>query len=387
MKAGLLPPYGVLACSAVFFWSLSVRALIYTLMPTIAADLRLSSSLAGTALAGLLLGNSMGNWVAGWLPGSRKRRVMVAILVSLPVAVLMSAVHDFWALLVASAALGLSLGIYLPLGLSLVVEAGGADRKARYISVHETGATLASFSGSVFVALSLPWTDWRTSVLLWCGVGVISLVAFARVPDRDGSTSRWQGFHRLPLDRRLLYSCVSFVASTMLLAGLVSVLPLIMVRAWGVDPTHAASVVGYTRLGGLVGVAVAGVWADRRGHGTVLRALLLLGLAGCLAMSLDGYGPLFLAGMAATAAGAGGIVTVLPAVVAEAYPVGQRDRALGTSIGVGGLVGSVASPPLFGFLLDAGLPTGPLVVAAATTLLGIVATGRLATRRADGTGS
>lgn len=378
-SAGLLPPYAVIACSVVFYWSISVRALIYTLMPAVAADLGISSATAGVAIAGMLLGYCAGSWIAGWLPGSRKSRILAGVLLSLPSAALVSIAGNVWMLLAAALMVGFGVGIYIPLGLALIVDVG-RGRAAGYMAFHEFSATLASFSGSAAVAVLLVWFDWHGSILLWCAVGVLATLVFLPVRDERGQARRRGAAESIPVDPLLAYSTFAYGVGTVLVMGLISVLPLIMVRGWGLEQAHAASVVGNTRLAGLVGVAAVGLVADRWGHRRVLVALLMLSMVGCLAMSVGGYGPLFVPGMLLLAAGAAGSITLLPLVIAEAYPRGQRERALAVAGGFGGLLGLAAAPAFFGFLLDAGTAEGPVLISSLLALLAVLATLRIARR-------
>jgi hypothetical protein len=125
--------------------------------------------------------------------------------------------------------------------------------------------------------------------------------------------------------------------------------------------------VGISRLINLAGVFLAGARGDRWGHIQTARALQVLGVLGLVAMSVTGYGPLFLIGLAAISGGGGGAMALLPAVVAEAYPPAQRERVLSYATGASSLLGSVGCPPLFGAMLDAGLPNGPMIDLARVT--------------------
>ncbi len=384
--AGLIPPYAVIACSLVFFWSISVRAVIYTVMPTIAGDLLLSSAVAGLVISGMLLGYCAGSGPAGWLPISRKNRILVGLSLSLLGAALFSMARDFPVLLVAGFLVGTGVGIYLPLGLALLVEVGGTTRRAHYMAIHEVAATLGSFSGSAAVALLFPWTDWHGSLLLWCGVGLLALLAFVLVQDEGGGVPHRGVASQLPLDGTLVYSVLSYGIATILVMGLISMLPLILVRAWGLDQAQAAAVVGNTRLAGLVGVAMAGLIADRWGHARVLFVLQVLCLVGGAAMSLDGYGPLFQGGMMVLAVGASGNITLVPVVITAAYPPAQRERAMAVTSGVGGLLGLVVTPALFGLLLDQGMGSGPIVAATLSAVAMILATNRIAAHPSEARG-
>jgi MFS family permease len=201
---------------------------------------------------------------------------------------------DVWTLIGACVLVGLGVGVYRPLGLSILIAAGGTTRKARYIAVHETAAALASFAGAAFIGVSLGWFGWRTALLLFCVVGVVALLVFTRLQDRE---SRMMAGTRepVPIDRTLAFSCIAFTACNMMNAGLISVLPLIMVRAWAIDPGYAAWTLGWAKLANMAGVLVAGARADTWGQGRVLRWSQILTIAGCLAMSVGGFGPSFLA--------------------------------------------------------------------------------------------
>lgn len=246
------------------------------------------------------------------------------------------------------------------------------------MAVHEVAATLASFSGSAAVALLFAWTDWHGSMLGWSALGVVAIVAFLFVGDPDGDSRRGRGRREaVPFDAKLLFSILVYATGTMLVLGLVSMLSLIMVRAWGIDQSHAASVIGYSRLAGLGGVAIVGLLADRWGHSRVLLTLQGVALVGLVTMSLDGFGPLFVGGVLLLAVGASGNITLIPVLVAEAYPASQRERIMAYSTGPGGIVGMVAAPALFGMMLDAGIPSGPIVAAAAMAVFSIVLTARV----------
>lgn len=377
-EGGLLPPYPVVACLVIFFWSISIRALLYALMPAIAADLRLSSSVVGVVVASLLLGYCAGMWSAGWIPGSRKARILGGLLLSVVAVGVLSLANDLWGLLVAAPLLGLGLGVYLPLGLGLLVDAGGRRKRARYMSFHEASASLGNFGGPSYVALTLAWIHWHGAILAWTAFGVLALVAVVAMQEDGPRESRRGVGDPVPLDRRLVYSATAFGAVTIVLVGLISLLPLIMVRAWGLDPAYAASIIAYARLVGLGGVAIVGLGADRWGHLRVAMGLQALSLAGGVVMAVSGFGIPFLVGLAVVAVGTSGTITILPLVIAGVYDRTQRDRGMAMASGAGGLVGMVVCPPLFGVLLDSGFASGPILLAVAASLLGILATAKLA---------
>lgn len=378
-RAGIFP-YAVFACALVFFWSISARAIVYTLMPTIASALSFSSATAGLVVSSLLFGYCAGGWASGWLPGSRKARILAGVALSLPATVAISQASGFLTATASTFVMGFGIGVYLPLGMALIVDVGRGGRAASYMSIHEFAATLASFIGSAAIVPLLAWTDWHGSVLAWCGVGILALVAFLVVRDPEGDRRRDRRTREpVALSLKLVCAVFTYGVGTMLVMGIVSMLALILVRAWGVPQTEAASVVGYTRLAGMVGVATVGLMADRLGHSRVLIGLQSVAVLGLIAMSLGGFGPLFIAGVVLLAVGASGNITLNPVVIAEAFPSGQRERVMAYATGAGGFLGMVVAPALFGLMLDTGLGTGPIMFTAVSAFLAILVTGRIGT--------
>ena len=378
---GICPPYPVIACSIVFFWSISIRVFIFTVMPTIADDLHLSSSAAGLAISCVLLGYCTGNWVAGWSPLSRKSTIVASMLIAMLGAAMFSLARDFPTIMAAGCVLGLGTGIYLPLGLTLIMDSGGAERKGYYLSVHEVAASIGSFTGASIVALLLQWAGWPKLILLWCCVGLAATVIFTMM--RDGGKRRKADDKvgaKVSISWKLVELVTVYAVCTLLVMGLVSLLPLIMVRAWGVSQVEAASLVGTTRLAGLMGVIVMGLFSDRLGHGRVLLCTQSFCLIGCSCMAVGGYGLLFQIGMAVMSFGASANVGLIPAIIAGSYPAAQRQRAMAVANSTGGLLGLVVSPALFGALLDFGYPIAPLFISAAASAVMIFLTHRLAAK-------
>jgi MFS family permease len=373
-----MPPYAVIACSIVFFWSISVRSLIFAVLPGMAAGMDLSSSAAGLVVSLMALGYTAASWSAGWLPGRRKTRILAGVLLSIPAAILFALAPNYGLLLLSGVLLGVGLGVYLPLGLALMVEVGGSTgRKGYYLALHEASATFGTFGGSAVVALFLLWTDWRGAILVWTLVGVLAALAFGLGKDAGGDKTRHATGAPIPLDFRIVLSVFVYGAGVLIVTGLISVLPLIMVRAWGLGQSEAAVILGYTRLAGFAGVILVGMVADRWGHCRVLVGLQLLGAIGCITMSFGGFGLQFLLGTVVLAVGASGNIALLPAATAAAFEPAQRERAMAISNSMGGIIGMVGSPALFGMMMDAGYATGPILVSGVVALLAALATVRL----------
>jgi len=372
-------PYAVVACAVLFLWVISLRTYLATVLPTIAADLDLSVGLAGALISVLALGYCLAVWGVGFLPGSRKRRVLLGALFSLACAVAIALAPGPAAIFAAFLATGLGLGCYLPLGLAIIVEVSPPGRQARNMTLHELMATAGFVSGSGYVALALPALTWRQATLVWLLVGVVGCIAFALLRDApQAARPRHAGEGTLRLNGTLL-ACVAVLAiAQLLVSGLGAVLPLIMVEVWRVGQGETAVVLGAARLAGPIGIAVAGLYGDRLGPANLTRVFFLLALACMAGLTLLAYGPALIATIFAMNVAASGGIMLASLAVAQVYRGPGRERALSVTSGVSGLLGMVAAPALFGYIVEQGLGQAPFVLMAiglalASLLLGILA--------------
>jgi MFS family permease len=375
-------PYAVLACATMFCWVIGLRAYFYTVMPSIAAGMALSTGAAGALIATMSLGYCAALWLVGYLPGRRKHRVLVGAALSLVCTVGIALAPSTAAIFVAAFVAGLGIGCYLPLGISIIADASAPGRRARNMGVHELMATVGYLSGSAYVAFALPALDWRQATLAWTAVGLVATLAFAFLRDEAaGNRPRAVGTP-LRLDGTLGACVAIFATNQMLLTGMIAVLPLIMVNAWGVGQAEAAAVVSSSRLAGPVGIAIAGAFGDRWGPARVVAALFALAVATTGAMAALPYGPGFIAAVFGVNVAASGAIVLISVVVAQVYPGRERERALGVTAGVAGIIGLAVLPTAFGYLVERGLTTAPFVVAALAALASIYLVESLRRRQA-----
>ncbi|MHB9089975.1 MAG: MFS transporter [Chloroflexota bacterium] len=362
-------PYAVIACSIAFFWVISLRAVLFTVLPTIAVELGMSAGAAGALIGLTSLGYTSVVWAAGFLPGRRKRVMQIGIAVSL-LAFIGVALSPWPVALYATAILaGAGSGVYLPLGLAIIVGASPAGQRSRNMSVHEVMATAGYFCGAGFVAVGLAVMTWRQATLAWCIFGVIGWVALLFMRDDPLVRPAPGAKGALPLDITLVASVVIFGACQVLISGLASVLPLVMVQGWGVSQAEAAAVTSWSRLSGLVGIAIAGAFGDRWQPAATVRGFLAFAALATAGMFLLPYGPLFIAAVFSLSTASSGAIILVSVVVAQAFPVEARGRALSLTNGFGGVIALAVLPTLFGGLIEQGLTTAPFLVALVCALL------------------
>lgn len=380
-------PYAVIACTIVFFWVISLRAYLFTVLPTIAADLGLSPSAAGALIGVVSLGYCAALWSSGFLPGKCRRVIVVGMAASV-IAMLGVALSPGPAALYAAAALaGLGSGVYLPLGLAIVVGVSRPGRRSRNMSFHELAATAGSFCGAAFVALALPVLTWREATAVWSLVGVLGCLAMLFLRTDPIVRPQVGSGPLLRADAMLGAAIAVFATCQLLLTGLTSALPLILVNGWGVEQGEAAAAISWTRLAGLLGIGVVGALGDRWRPATAVRVFFGVAAVATAAMAVLPFGlPFIVAAFTLTAVGTAAVI-LISVVVAQAFPEELRSRSLSLTNGSAGVMGLAVLPALFGVFVENGMPTAPFVVATLASLVAAALIGFLTSRQAVATAS
>lgn len=369
-------PWAALAaCCLAFFWAQSARAIVYSAMPALSAELGLGPTTVGLVTGAMYAAYSIAMWVSGLLPFSRRATVVGGLLLGALTNVALAWSGTVTALLLIAAVGGLGLGVYLPRGTAVIVEAFPAERRARAMGWHEVAAGAGLMVAPLCMGALLLVTSWRVAITLWSTVGLVAAAAvWAWVPEAPGPR-RTATAAPLPLDARVPALACMGGACFAVMSGFFTMLPTLMAQGFGATPAGAAAFAGWTRASGL-GAALAGGWvADWVGHTRSiagwhsLAALAIVGL-----WFLDAGTPfaalLMVMTMAASAA-----ATAYYAVLGEAYRPAERERIYGLIQASASLLGSTLTPVLLGVVLDRVSARATLVTLTAFPLVGLAGLG------------
>ncbi|MFH8798305.1 MFS transporter [Streptomyces sp. NPDC017936] len=258
---------------------------------------------------------------------------------------------------------GLGLGACMPVSLTMMAEHMPAARRARASTLTMTGY----HTGAVITSLlALQVTDnWQVLFYLLGVIGlVVAVIQWFRLPESEAFTRAKEApdARRVPFTELLKPAYLRagigvWVASFMgllLVYGLNTWLPKLMNDAGYPVPTAVTQLL-VLNVGGVVGLVVGGLVADRRGiKGTTLAwfgaAVLMLA---CLSVKMDSdlllNTVVFFTGVFVFSA-----QVLVYAYVTAFYPAAVRGTALGSASGIGRL-GSIIGPTITGALVTAGI--------------------------------
>ncbi|MHB1296833.1 MAG: MFS transporter [Anaerolineae bacterium] len=356
-----------------------IAATTGSLLPSIVADLGLSSAQAGllvsmpsfgyvlaSVLAGLA-GDALGfRWV--WLVG-----LGLALLGSLGVAL----AGSFQVVLPGMLALGLVGGL-LDSSINPVLAGRARERAGGTLnSVHlffGLGATLMPLLVGVGLRYGAPWR-WHLAVPGLLALVVALVVAWAAFPAR-GSQAQAQQVRWGAVWRPLPWAVVSAMLYGGAEVGLLSWLALYLVREAGVSVGPASFAVSLFALMMMLGRGLCGRYAERIGYRRLIQAGGVAAALGVAAMLLLPGVVLPWFGVALAGLALSGIFPTLLADVPARLP-GREGAVVGVLCSSSG-VGKIAIPWLVGLIAEgAGLTSGMWLLAVVGLLLA-VAYGRAA---------
>jgi len=257
---------------------------------------------------------------------------------------------------------GLGLGACMPVSLTMMAEHMPERQRARASTLTMTGY----HTGAVITSLlALKVTDdWQVLFYVLGAAGlVIAAIQWFKLPESEAYLAdvRESGRQRVPftdlLKPAFLRACIGvWVASFMgllLVYGLNTWLPQLM-HAAGYAVPAAVTQLLVLNAGGVVGLVLGGIIADRRGIkwtallwfvvAAVMLALLSIRMESDLLLGVV----VFLTGVFVFSA-----QVLVYAYVTHFFPAAVRGTALGSASGIG-RIGSIVGPSITGALVSAG---------------------------------
>lgn len=340
----------ILLLASIFFLNFLGRIVIAPLLPAIEADLSISHAQAGSLIlittTGYFVTVIGSGFVSSWI-SHRKTIILSAFTAALALAgVSMS--QDFLSLRVSLLLLGLATGFYLTSGIATLTSLVPAKHWGKALAIHELAPNLGFVAAPLISEALLHWFSWR-GVL---GVIGVSSALCGCVFWRFGQGGTFHGQVPNLSSYRTLLRRSSFWIMVILFGlgmggsfGIYTMLPLYLTAEQGMDRPFANTLIGLSRVSGLVSALMAGWATDRLGpRRTMVFVFFFTGLATVL-MGLAS-GPWLIV-----------LVFVQPMLAVCFFPAGFAALSLLGSAEIRSMAVSLAVP--FGFLFaGAALPIG-----------------------------
>ncbi len=208
--------------------------------------------------------------------------------------------------------LGVGSGLYFPSAMATMTRLVDPEHWGKAISLHEAGPTMGYVLAPIVAELGLTFTSWR-GVLIIVGVGGLIMAAvfalFGQGGRFAGEPPRLDNVGRIFCQPSFWVIAVLMSLACGASVGVYAILPVYLISEQGLEQGLVNTLVGLSRISGLVAVFLAGWLADRFGAKRVMGGVYT---ATAILTGLMGFGQKIV------------LITVVflqPAVVSAFFPV------------------------------------------------------------------
>jgi FSR family fosmidomycin resistance protein-like MFS transporter len=339
-----------------------VSFLTTPLLPYIRADFHLDYAASGMLVSAFTVAYGFSQLPAGWLADRLRPSLLITVGISgvALAGLLVSLTHNYWAMAVLLALMGILGGGYHPATPPLISAAVEPEVRGRSLGIHNIGGGLSHVVAPfVAVALTGLW-GWRSAYVI-CAVPMIVFgLLFHRVLKRleekavssrsaenAGSQSLFAGDRASRLWTFVLLS--TFTQAVLI--SLIPFIPLMLVDQFGVGREAAVYYLVLIYSSGLWISPFGGHLCDRFGSIPVLISVCLLTVPVISLINIVPYGPgtgflLFLIG----------VIIYVRMPVSEAFIIGEAPvEKRSTMLGIyyfAGMEGGGVLTPVMGYMID-----------------------------------
>ncbi|MBN2283188.1 MAG: MFS transporter [Deltaproteobacteria bacterium] len=282
----LLP---VLFLTFIFFLNFIARVILSPLAPVIEESLGLKHSQVGFFFFLITLGYFISLFGSGFIASriNHGRTIVLSTLSFGVVMFFISATGEVFWTGTGMFLLGLATGMYIPSGIATITDLVTPRQWGKALAIHEFAPSLAYMAAPLVVEILLRHVSWR-GVMITVGVVALlagtAFIRFGRGGETFGVRPDIGSVTSLLFDRSFLMLIALFGLGISSTIGIYSMLPTYLVSHFGMDRVGANTLVALSRISALILVLIAGWATDRFGAVRTIKSTLLL--AGMLTVLL-----------------------------------------------------------------------------------------------------
>jgi len=265
------------------------RMIFAPLLPLFEAEFGLTHGQAGSLFLIIAFGQCVALFGSGILSSRLTHRwtIFLSLIMSGVAMVTVSRSVSVYHLYPGLFIVGAALGLYFPSGMATLTETISHEHWGKAIALHEISPNLGFITAPLFLEALLRVTPWRGIPLVLAVLSVFVGFLFLLFGPKD----HYQGTPPNPQALRQVLRHSSFWALALIFAlsvgaesGVYSMLPLFLASEMGFARESANTLVGLSRLSGLLILFFSGLVTDRMGHKRA--TVLFLAVMGTLTLLL-----------------------------------------------------------------------------------------------------
>ncbi|MGE5253834.1 MAG: MFS transporter [Planctomycetaceae bacterium] len=274
------PWTAIVLLTGVFYLNFTSRVLLAPLLPVIEQDLGLGHGEAGSLFLHIAFGYGAGLAASGFVSSRLTHRltILVSIFMAGMAFVVISRLDSVGAMRMGLVVVGLFAALYIPSGIATITGVARQEHWGRALAIHELGPNLGFITVPWLAEGLLHFYTWRGTLAVLGAASIFMgvLYLFAGKGGRErGTPPNGRSMGRI-LSNPAYWVMVSFfVISIGSTVGLYTMIPLFLVNEMGMERTMANTLIGFSRVFGIVVLFLSGFITDRFGPKKAMAAFLM----------------------------------------------------------------------------------------------------------------
>jgi len=270
----------IVLLTGVFYLNFTSRILLAPLLPVIEQDLGLGHGEAGSLFLHIACGYGAGLAASGFVSSRLTHRltILMSILMAGGAFVVISQLDSLGAMRIGLVVIGLFAALYIPSGIATITDLARQEHWGRALATHELGPNLGFITVPWLAEGLLQFYTWRGTLavlgaaLIFMGV----LYLFAGKGGRQrGTPPNGRSIRHILLSPAYWVMASFFVVAIGSTVGLYTMIPLFLVNEMGMERTMANTLIGFSRIFGIVVLFLSGFITDRFGPKRAMAVFLL----------------------------------------------------------------------------------------------------------------
>jgi len=263
----------------IFYLTFVSRVVLAPLLPVIEADLGLGHGEAGFLFLFIAVGYGAGLLGSGFVSSllNHRRTILLSILMVGVAMLLISWSSSFKGMHCGLVLLGIFAGFYLPSGLATLTNLISKEHWGKAIAIHELAPNLGFVTAPLLSEALLKIFSWRQA-LAALGVGALLMGVLFLLVGRGGTDRgdrpRLTSMNKIVLNPSFWVMTAMFTISIGSSIGVYTMLPLFLVSELAMDRGWANTLIGLSRVFGIVILFFSGMITDRVGPKRALTVFL-----------------------------------------------------------------------------------------------------------------
>jgi MFS family permease len=339
---------------SLWFLVMLVRMIVGPLLPLIEDEFVIRHAKATVLVSLFSLGGATSTFVSGIFSGKigYKKSILICLGASVAIFLLIPHSQTFLQLAVLLLVLGVVWGIYFPCVIPMVTSHYTPSVWGRALAIQDSGASLSALGAPLLAAAMLRFISWRQFFYVFAGAYLVAGLTFVFFANEVKVERRLvASIRNLLMSKSVWIMGIIWALASGAFWGVYQVTPLYITKELSLNAQYANTILGLSRIGGVIFGIIMGFVIDRFPLKTTM--FVVLSLTGVFTM-LIGHQNLVIVEVAMFLQGTliMGFFPVGLTAISRTFRMEERSMAAGLSTTIGATFGSVLLPFIFGLAGD-----------------------------------